>query len=178
MKHKFMLVPYSGNVQVGAKIFCVMVGESGADQMRKSWIETHAALCGWFFARWDGESEAYLESICSEKPVTPYFNWSAFDIIWINAQECYKAICEDSLLLIEQPIHVNKVRRQMLSILAVYILNPLSHSLEKIVPFSRIRKNLSRLGGSDLGISLVYFGLILILFLFSGWLNGRYGDVY
>lgn len=174
MKHKFMLIPYQGKVKAGAKIFCVMVGESGADQMRKAWIETHAALSGWFFNRWDGEAEDYLELISVDKPVTPFFNWSQYDIIYVNVGVICQAIADDSLFNIQQPNSVLSIRRQMLSVLAPYILNPCLKALAKAVPFSRIRKNLSKISGGDLGISLIYFGLILLLFLFSGWLEGRY----
>ena len=115
-----------------------------------------------------------MESVSVDKPVTPFFNWSQYDIIRISAAECCKAICEDRLLNVQQPNSVLSIRRQMLSVLAPYILNPCLKALEKIVPFSRIRKNLSKISGGDLGISLIYFGLILLLFLFSGWLEGRY----
>lgn len=174
MKRKFCLVPYVGTIPKGGKVFCVWIGESQRDQMAKAWIESSCALSGWYFKLWDGGSEDYIEDHSVLKPVAPCFNWTAVDIIYLTATDCYKVMQDDSLLNYQQANLVNVIRRQMVAILAPYILNPALRALARIVPFSRIRKYLSRLEGSDLFISLVYFGLILMLFLFSGWLEGRY----
>lgn len=169
-----MLVPYQGKVKLGAKVFCVWIGESQADRNRRDFLAQYCELSGWYFHRWTGEAEDYLEWLSIIKPSTPYFDWTKFDIIYISAYDCCKHVACDSLLCVENPNRVIQAKRILKSIFDPSFLNPVFVTLKKIVPFSSIRKNLSLLCGGDPISVMVYFGLILLLFLFAGWLEGRY----
>ena len=51
--------------------------------------------------------------------------------------------------------------------------HPICEQAELKEHTTSIRKNLSLLCGGDPISVMVYFGLILLLFLFAGWLEGR-----
>lgn len=172
MKSYFYFVRNLNGFSSDDVVYKVAVGVSFKDVAKMSLVQEFARDCGMYFERVSATSDAAISLLAKS-----LFPGSSYPEIYlrtavVSIHELYRMILDDSFLSFEKNLAFPKAHVQMLSHFSPsFKLRNSPSSCITICPSLR-RKNLSQSESADFTRACIGFGLILGLFLLSGYLEG------
>ncbi len=172
MKSYFYFVRNLNGFKSDDVVYKVAVGVSFKDVAKMSLVQEFAKDCGMYFERVSNTSDASITLLAKS-----LFPGSSYPEVYlrtavVSIHQLYKMILDDSFLSFEKNLAFPKAHVQMLSHFSpsFKLRNSTSSSIT-ICPSLR-RKYLSQSEGAQFTRACIGFGLILGLFLLSGYLEG------
>lgn len=172
MKSYFYFVRNLNGFSSDDVVYKVAVGTSFKDVAKMSLVREFASDCGMYFERVSAKSDASISLLAKS-----LFTGSSYPEIYlrtavVSVHELYRMILDDSFLSFEKNLAFPKAHAQILSHFSpsFKLRNSPSSCITKC-PTLR-RKYLSLTEGDQITRACIGFGLILGLFLLSGYLEG------
>lgn len=172
MKHYWYFVRKVSGFTPDDVIYKVAVGNSMRETAKCELIKSYAMDCGLYFNPVCDNSDQAIYELAKS-----LFPSSDFPMMYlrranVSVNQLYDMIIDDSFGSFEEALTVPKTIFKTLSLLSPDFLRTHSH-LSSITQSPTLRrKYLSHLYGSDVKKALWGFGLILAMFLLSGYLEG------
>lgn len=172
MKSYFYFVRNLNGFKSDDVVYKVAVGMSFKDVAKMSLVQEFAKDCGMYFERVSTTSDASITLLAKS-----LFPGSSYPEVYlrtavVSIHQLYKMILDDSFLSFEKNLTFPKAHVQMLSHFSPsFKLRNSPSSCITICPTLR-RKYLSHAESADFTRACIGLGLILVLFLLSGYLEG------
>lgn len=172
MKSYFYFVRNMNGFSSDDVVYKVAVGSSLKDVAKMSLVSEFARDCGMYFERVSTRSDASISLLAKS-----LFPGSSYPEIYlrtavVSVHELYRLILDDSFISFEKNLSFPKAHAQLLSHFSPsFKLRNSQSSCITTCPTLR-RKYLSQTEGDQITRACIGFGLILGLFLLSGYLEG------
>lgn len=172
MKKKYCFIPHSGRLQPGEKVFCVWVGSSDREQVKRMLIDNYAEDVQAFWRVWDEDTDYYLSQVttCRIKGCER-FRFS-FERVDVQISDFYKSLINGDISQLRNSSSYLRNSFRLSSLLSPSFFLRNSTISKKSFATSAKRKNLSQRAQSDAINATIGFCLILVLFLLSALLDG------
>lgn len=172
MKRYFYFVRNLYGFGANDVVYKVGVGSSLRESAQAELINQYAADCGCYFRLVSDESDRAIDLLA--KSLFPDSKFALLHLRRANlsVSELFRLIVEDSFATFERDLHESRSKFQLLSILSpsFFYHNHKSNCITTCQP--NRRKYLSPAKGSDNTRVAVAVGVIIVLFLISGYLEG------
>lgn len=102
MKRRYLFLRHPEKTAVGDFVYCVWVGESHREQVKKTLIEEYCKDVGMYFHMWDAQTDSALQMAYDRfrnprnKLSSPYIH------LQVNVRDLYRMIIDDTLDAFEQ----------------------------------------------------------------------------
>lgn len=172
MKTKYCFIRNPHNFTREDVVYIVYVGTSEQDQVKLTLISEYVKESGIYFRKWSNSVDVALTQLCETLFSKSLFGQFALRTAEISIAKLYELIIDDSWLAFEEKLTTPRPKLHLLAMLSPNIFFQNSAKRKKSFAFSVQRQNLSHNDDSELISAVVHFGLILILFLIGGYLEG------
>lgn len=172
MKKKYCFLRDAEKLQPDSVVFCLFIGSSRRDQVKKTLLECFANDIGAFFRQWDEDTDFYLESLA--KNLRPQ---SKVPLLWVKKKYCsisdfYRTLQDKNIEIIEREVFESANRFiPFIHLDLQFYRNHIKKQVIHRAPSER-RKYLSHDKGSELSRVCLSFLLIIGLFLVAAWIEG------
>lgn len=178
MKRFYYFVHNLHGFGVDDVVYKVAVGSSLRESAQADLIREYATDCGCYFRLVSDESDRAIN--CLAESLFPHSKFALLHLRRANlsVSELYRLIVEDSFATFERDLHESRSKFQLLSILSpsFFYHNHNSNSNTKCQP--NRRKYLSPAKGSENTRVALAVGVVIVLFLISGYLEGLERWIY
>ena len=171
MVHYYCFIEDPCNLQAGARVFKVKVGDSQRDQIKRVLVDCYSTDTNAFFRLWDADTDYYLENQLHTKPSNHAGMNSGLCVIVTDIRTLYRNILDGTLDSISNPTQVARNVFRMMSILSpsFFLKNRSAHRAISVPPVAR--KNLSVRPCREDNIAAIGFALMALLY----WLGSLVG---
>lgn len=172
MKTKYCFIRNPHHFTREDVVYTVYVGTSEREQVLLTVINEYVKDTGMYFRKWSNTVDMALMELRShlfpDSIQTRFFLRTAS----VNVTDLYRLIIDDSWSSFENSLTTPRAQFHLVSMLSPSFFFANSPIRKKSFAFSVQRQNLSHNVDSELISAVVNFGLILILFLIGGYLEG------
>jgi len=159
-------------------LFKVAVGRSEREQIKLSLLENFAIDTGGFLRQVDEDSDFYLLSRAAQIfPSSPYpmIMWKS---VLVNVSALYRMIVDDTIGHFERTREMPRAYFFQLSSLLPSFYTPRLHKVSLRPASQRTRKYLSNKEEVSPRFVAISCAIVVVLFLFAGWLEGIERTLY
>lgn len=172
MKTKYCFIRNPHHFTREDVVYTVYVGTSEREQVLLTLIGEYVKDTGIYFKKWSNTVDITLLELRShlfrDSIQTRFYLRTAS----VSVSDLYRLIIDDSWYSFEKTLTTPRAQFHLISMLSPSFFFANSPVGKKVSASSAKRKNLSHNGDSELVSAVVHFGLILVLFLFAGYLEG------
>ncbi len=172
MKTKYCFIRNPHHFTREDVVYIVYVGTSEHDQVKLTLISEYVKESGIYFRKWSNSVDVALTQLCETLFSKSLLCQFALRTAEISVQDLYELIIDDSWSVFEEKLTTPRPKLHLLAMLSPNVFFQNSGMRKKSFAFSVQRQNLSHNVDSELISAVVHFGLILILFLIGGYLEG------
>lgn len=171
MKRNYWFVRQMHQFGVDDVVYKVAVGSSMREHAKLELVKQYCKDCGMFFSMVDDDSDKAIELLAKS-----LFPNSAFSTLYlrranVSISQLYDMIVDDSFKVYEDTLTFTHAHALLLSLLSPSSYFNQAHSQCNTTCQPYRRKYLSHTDRTEIQGVLLKCGLILALFLLSGWLN-------
>lgn len=172
MKTKYCFIRNPHHFTREDVVYVVYVGTSEREQVLLTLISEYVKDTGIYFKKWSNTVDITLLELRSHLFPNSIQTRFYLRTASVNVSDLYRLIIDDSWSSFEETLTTPTAKFHLISMLSPTFFFANSPVGKKSFASSAKRKNLSQNGDSELVSAVVNFGLILVLFLFAGYLEG------
>lgn len=171
MKSKFMFVRKMDGFSIDDVVYFVWVGESKREQAKLALVQCYATDCALYFRKYDDVARTAFENLGNSLIKGCAFSTVYLRTASVSINELYSLILDDTFESFESNLTPSRSHFQLLSIFDLSFIPSQSpfHNRNTTCPLTR--KYLKRKLKNELVLTAIKVGLILALFLTSGYLE-------
>lgn len=173
MKHYYYFIRVAGKFDPDDVVYKISAGSSTREQTKLALIQEYCKDCGLYFALVSDKSDSAIEKLAESLFHKGIISRLFLRIRTISVTECYRRIIDDSFHKFEDNSSERPAFFHQLSTVSFHFLPTKSNPKAEKDCHSVPRKHLSRKMEMSVQGVVFNFGVILAVFLFCAWLEGK-----
>ena len=173
MKHYYYFIRKAGKFDPDDVVYKVAAGSSTREQTKLALIREYCKDCGLYFAQVSAQSDSSIEKLAESLFNKGIVSKLFLRIRTISVTECYRRIIDNSFQSFEDSSsECPSFFHQLSTVSFNFLPSKSSPKAEKDCP-GVTRKHLSRKMEMSVQGAVFNFGVILAVFIFCAWLEGK-----